>query len=64
MNGALGDNSLALLLRKAMKDNGEDIPHVRSVKDKSTGVGVVLVETMIQENRILINPAPTMTSNR
>lgn len=56
MTGALGDDSLALGLRKAMKDNGVDISSVRSVKDKPTGVGVVLVETMVQENRILFNP--------
>ena len=58
MTGALGDDSLALVLRKAMKDNGADSSRARSVKDKPTGVGVVLVETMIEENRNLINPGP------
>ena len=52
----MDDDSLALVLRKALKDNEVDTSRVRSVKDKLTGVGVVLVETMVPENRNLINP--------
>lgn len=56
MTGALGDDGFAERLLKVMTDNGVDVSKVRKVKDQPTGVGVVIVETNTEENRILFYP--------
>lgn len=56
MIGALGADSFADPLLKIMTENGVDVSRVRKVRGQPTGVGVVIVETILEENRILFFP--------
>ena len=56
MTGALGEDSFADPLLKIMQENGVDVSRVRKVRGQPTGVGVVIVETILEENRILFYP--------
>ena len=56
MTGALGEDSFADTLMEVMTENSVDISRVRKVKEGVTGVGVVIVETAVEENRILFYP--------
>ena len=56
MLGAVGDDQFQQVAIATLKEDGVDVSGVRVVKGQTTGVAVVLVETEVGENRILLEP--------
>lgn len=56
MVGAVGDDEFGAPLVQTLKSNGVDVSGIQTIPGKSTGVGVVIVESDFGENRILFNP--------
>lgn len=61
MLGAVGTDEFGPKLVAGMKEDGIDTTGISLVKDKPTGVAVILVESSTGENRILLNPGANYT---
>jgi ribokinase len=56
MIGAVGLDEFGPRLISGLQSSGIDISSIREIKDKTTGVAVIIVEEGSGENRIMLNP--------